>query len=623
MPDGFLSQLRKRKTLRVAAAYLAAAFVSLQAADLLLTAFGGSPRLLAWLVVLGALGFPVALFVGWYVRRTGDRLEWESIPATRSQHLLFACVVVLATGFMGFASWGVWLRQAAPVVEPGADTLLNPARVAVLYLDDHTPGAQGTSLTDGLTEGLIHELSQIPTLEVVSRNGVKPFRQQTIPLDSVVRTLSAGHIVEGSVQQSGDRVRVTVQLIDGATLAHVGSTTIERPYSELFALQDTILAEVSRFLRSRLGDQIRTTTSRLRASNVEAWTFYHRALRLRDEAVIIATSNIDAAKSYFSDAAALARLAEQADPRWAGPIVLRARLAYDESRAIASADPGRTIALINQAVIEATRALAKDSLDAETLEVRGTAAYWGYLFGAWEDSTEAMLAKAAGDLQQAVRRDPRVAAAWATLSHYYGNTGTVQQAYDAAIRAYAADAFLENAPTVLWRLYTFAHDLRRADEATKWCDEGSRRFPDSFRFTECRLWNLTLSDVKPDPTAAWQHYTVFVQQVSGTRAKADSLRMLAVVGIVLGRAGLADSARAVLQKVEIDWTDPFESDIGLWRAVGHVIIGDYEDAAAYSYQYLSAVPGAALTFYGDEQLLRVKDHPAFQRVNRLIASLKQ
>ena len=97
-----------------------------------------------------------------------------------------------------------------------APEALDPSHVAVLYFDDYSPDQPQGHVAGGLTEALIHELSQIEALSVVSRNGVKPYRDGTTPFDTIVRTLGVGSVVEGSVERYGDRLVVTFQLVDAS-----------------------------------------------------------------------------------------------------------------------------------------------------------------------------------------------------------------------------------------------------------------------------------------------------------------------------------------------------------------------------------------------------------------------
>src|SRR5690606_36699391 len=142
----------------------------------------------------------------------------------------------------------------------------------------------------------IHELSQIERLQVVSRNGVKPFRGGSVPLDSIASSLAAGSIVEGSVTQSGERVRVTVQLIDGASGAHLSSRVVEEEQGELFALQDRFVREVAEALRRRLGQEIRLRELRHATDSEAAYELVLRANALRGEYGRLRLDDMDAAE---------------------------------------------------------------------------------------------------------------------------------------------------------------------------------------------------------------------------------------------------------------------------------------------------------------------------------------
>src|SRR5947208_3310757 len=98
---------------------------------------------------------------------------------------------------------------------------LDRNRVAVLYFNDESHDSSLGFLADGLTEALIDQLHGIRALDVVSRSGVAPFRGRDIARDSIARTLAAGTLVEGDVENLGSRVRVTVRLIDGPSGADI------------------------------------------------------------------------------------------------------------------------------------------------------------------------------------------------------------------------------------------------------------------------------------------------------------------------------------------------------------------------------------------------------------------
>ncbi|HEX6911125.1 MAG TPA: BTAD domain-containing putative transcriptional regulator, partial [Longimicrobium sp.] len=254
-------------------------------------------------------------------------------PAAPVRHRRRSWMLAGALGMAGVlaVAFGVWLGgrgDAAKDAAAGHD----PRRIAVLYFDDHSAGGQLQYLANGLTEMLIHELSQVPALDVVSRNGVKPFRDGRTPLDGIVAALRAGSVVEGSVQRLGDSVRVVVQLIDAASQSHLESRTVTRPASDGPALEDALAQEVSAFLRRRLGETVALRQTRGETRSAAAHELVLRAEQLRDDAGGLAemqhAGDQGSAVLLLNRADSLLARAQAADPGWTRPRVLRALVAY-------------------------------------------------------------------------------------------------------------------------------------------------------------------------------------------------------------------------------------------------------------------------------------------------------
>src|SRR5207302_455741 len=112
-------------------------------------------------------------------------------------------------------------------------------------------------LADGLTEALIDALRQVPTLTVVSKNGVGLYRSSAVRLDSVARALNVGTMVAGNVDEVGGRYRVSVNLIDGASGADLGTrASFEQPVGAVLAIRDSLARKVVEFLRVRPGEEL-------------------------------------------------------------------------------------------------------------------------------------------------------------------------------------------------------------------------------------------------------------------------------------------------------------------------------------------------------------------------------
>src|SRR2546422_166033 len=174
-------------------------------------------------------------------RATSAPQRWLGIPP--AVVVAPGGVVLGVTAVATRSLWsGAGRSRRAGVAEGGID----PRHVAVLYFEDLSPQKDLGYLADGLTEALIDELTRITSLQVISRNGVAPYREAEASPDSVARALSAGTIVKGSVEEAGDRYHVSVRLIEGATGADFRRASFEQPKGSLLVIRNAIAYRQSR-----------------------------------------------------------------------------------------------------------------------------------------------------------------------------------------------------------------------------------------------------------------------------------------------------------------------------------------------------------------------------------------
>ena len=286
------------------------------------------------------------------------RPSWRRpIPLASGGLLLLAALV-----------WFVISRRGA--AGPSA-TGMDVRRVAVLYFQDQSPDSSLGFLADGLTEGLITQLSEVRSLDVISRNGVLPYRNANLPRDSIARALGAGTLVEGTVEPVRDRVRVTVRLVDGYSGADLlRRATFEQPSANLLQIRDSLAGEVARVLRERLGEEVRLREERAGTRSTDAWTRVQQAEAIRkDGEALVQAGKVDSALALFARTDSTLASAERADRTWVEPIVLRGQLV--ERRVRLTRNP----ALIDEGLAHATRALAIAPEDPGALELRGTLRY--------------------------------------------------------------------------------------------------------------------------------------------------------------------------------------------------------------------------------------------------------
>ncbi|MEP7175033.1 MAG: serine/threonine-protein kinase, partial [Gemmatimonadales bacterium] len=341
----------------------------------------------------------------------------------------------------------------------GAPLAANPdaSRVAVLYFRDLGGKDSLRSLADGLTEGLIRELASVRTLDVISKNGVAPYRDGTTSRDSIARALKVGTIIDGDVERSGDRMRVTVRLVDGPSGAEVKRVSFERPAGDLIAIRDSLAGTAAQELRELLGPEVKLREQRASTKNVAAWLLLQRGEQARKRADSLkaisghGTATVDAA---FDEADTLFAQAHAADTTWVDPLVERGQVAHWRSR-LAVQDPARAEPLIKRGMRFADQALALDPQSADALELRGSLEYWRWLLTLEpdKDKSDALLKSAQQDLEAAVKLQPSQASAWGVLSHLYNQTGSGADVVLAARRAYEEDAYLSNADVIIFRLF--------------------------------------------------------------------------------------------------------------------------------------------------------------------------
>lgn len=452
--------------------------------------------------------------------------------------------------------------------------------VAVLYFNDQSANQDLAYLAEGLTSTLIDQLGQVKQLRVISQNGVRPFRGESIPLDSIARALDVGTLVGGNVTSSNDRLRVTVQLIDGSSGVVMHSRKLERPNGELFALLDDVSSEVARFLRFTLGSEIRLREWRSETRSLEAWQLSSRAEYLRNSAgETETTGNSGSAINNLELADSLLARAAQLDRNWPVPLVLRGRIA--EVRAYMSLvidRPPRSVEWIALARDFADRALKADPRSHGAFELRGSVNYLQSQLAVRDTvKSDSLLREAERDLSTALAIRSDLPRAQSLLSRVLFVQGRYAESRKAALRALEADAYLTDADEIVNRLFYTSFEIGDDEEAGYWCDEVRRRTPNRWPAAYCDLILLGWSSAgSPDPRKAL-HLLEEAGADDPPEMKAvmrPQLTMLAAA--VLARAGEGDSARDMLRQARAE--APKDPELLHLEAAVRVILGE-EDVA--------------------------------------------
>jgi adenylate cyclase len=260
--SAFFAEIQRRRIWRWAFAYVAGAWAFLQFADLVGDRFGWPDVWLRWLIVIVGVGFCATLVVAWY---HGER-------AAQRVSVIEAGMLTALFAIAGIALYAVGpsedsatpqevpeqantATRALPSVVHSAESAQAPhASIAVLPFQNMSSDPEQAYFSDGLTEELLNLLAQVSELRVAARTSAFAFKGKQETVDVIGKTLRVAHIVEGSVRKSGDRIRITVQLIDARSGFHRWSQTYDRDLHDVFAVQDEISRAIVEELRVRVAD---------------------------------------------------------------------------------------------------------------------------------------------------------------------------------------------------------------------------------------------------------------------------------------------------------------------------------------------------------------------------------
>src|SRR5688572_1827453 len=267
----FFRELRRRHVTRVAVAYAVVGFGAMQVA----TAFFPALHLPAWTVtfvaVLVILGFPIALILAWAFEITPDGVKRADglaavEPAGSSESKRFisgASLGFVGLGILlGLVAFGLSHRLSDRTSPNAVDEPVEAVRsIAVLPFVNLSTDAENEPFADGLTEEMLNVLAQVKGLRVPARTSSFAFKNVNHDIREIGQKLNVEAVLEGSVRKSGDRLRITAQLINVADGSHLWSQTYDRQLADVFAIQEeiaqAILAQLlPRFARATVGNEL-------------------------------------------------------------------------------------------------------------------------------------------------------------------------------------------------------------------------------------------------------------------------------------------------------------------------------------------------------------------------------
>jgi TolB-like protein/tRNA A-37 threonylcarbamoyl transferase component Bud32/Tfp pilus assembly protein PilF len=213
----------------------------------------------------------------------------EALPAAYGAAGVLALVAVLVG-----LNVGGWRERLM-----GKPSPTSVSSLAVLPLENLSHNPEQDYFADGMTEELITQLAQIGATRVISRTSVMPYKGVQKPLPQIARELKVDAVVEGSVQRLGDRVRITAQLVEGATDRHLWAQSYERDLKDVLALQSEVARAIAGEIRVKLTPQQQARLAAKRAVNPAAHEAY---LRGRFQANMATRESLQRSIEYYQQA---------------------------------------------------------------------------------------------------------------------------------------------------------------------------------------------------------------------------------------------------------------------------------------------------------------------------------
>src|SRR5438876_9164517 len=250
----------------MAGLYLVGAWLVVQVAGTVLPMFGVPEWLPRTIVVLVAIGFVPAVIFSWVFQLTPEGLKREEdvapeqsiTPQTgRRMDRMIIVVLVLALGYFAFDKFALTPRREAALmanaVPNESKAVINAKSIAVLPFENRSRDPDNAYFTDGVQDEILPDLAKIAELKVISRTSVMQYKSGLARnLREIGRQLGVAHVVEGSVQRVGGKVRVNAQLIDARTDGHLWAENYDRPLDDVFAIQSEIAKTIANQLQAKL-----------------------------------------------------------------------------------------------------------------------------------------------------------------------------------------------------------------------------------------------------------------------------------------------------------------------------------------------------------------------------------
>jgi TolB-like protein len=593
-----IGEVHRRSLWQVLGVYVAGSWIALQAVDVLAASAGLPEWFPSFALGLLIIGLPVVLATAFVQEGIGGRAPEgdQAVPVpgaprssgapgtTVATRRLFTWRNAVLGGVGAFALWGVvaagWLALGGPrAAASAAGESGAPVRqsVAVLPFETRSAVAEDSFFAQGVHDDILTQLSRIEALKVISRTSVMQYAGSEKPIRDIARELGVTSVLEGGVQRAGERVRVTAQLIDAATDAHLWAANYDEALTteNIFAIQTQIAEAIAEALEARLTPAEEARIAVRPTENLEAYDLYNRARYLW------AAGNTEARGTALG----LFKRAAELDPEFAA-----AHAEFGRTYVWGSTRgewPGSEDGLAAaRAAIE--KALALEPELAEAHLAHGDLLQW----------VELDIEAAERAYLRALELGPGSAAAHHTLAGFYVDRGRIEEARDWLRRAVALDPLALSPRANLAFVEFVSRDYVAAEAQASRVVELA---PDHFVGYYMLGAALTFQDRHDEAIDA--------ERRAVERDSASTVTRI-MLGFVHARAGHRDSALAIA--ADVDERGGSLREI----ALVHAALGDVDRAFEYLERALATRPGELTNLDIDPSADPLRDDPRYRDILR-------
>ena len=279
----FASELRRRRVVRVVTIYVVTAWVVLQVAEVTFEPLGLPPWMMRSLIVTAVIGIPISALLAWFIDFTekglvldlplwvGDR---DNPRSRRKSDLVYAALLALLMAALTYTAI-VMFSSPEDKVAPALSVAQSPSNsIAVLAFRNFDGQRDSDFFALGLGEEILNLLAGFEELNVAARTSSFRFKNDEVDVREVAEILGVRHVLEGSVRQNQERIRVTAQLIDGTDGYHVWSKVYDRALTDIFAIQEEIASAVVNELQIALSVDSVQKLQQSPTDDIDAYIFY-------------------------------------------------------------------------------------------------------------------------------------------------------------------------------------------------------------------------------------------------------------------------------------------------------------------------------------------------------------